>query len=83
MKHSIIVALLGLGIGCSTPGMIKADAIAGSVHDVCERHDAYVNADPTLTPAQKQLRLRSSSLLVQTVDEAQAAAAGSSSITSK
>ncbi len=45
-------------------------AVEDSLLTVCERHDTYVEADPKLSPVEKSVALRTSALLVKTVETA-------------
>lgn len=63
--------------GCSSPGKIDVDGIAGLVTAICTRHDHYVNTDvlidPILNPNRKGERdsdLTSSAILESLVGEA-------------
>jgi hypothetical protein len=68
----IVVALACIWTfqGCVASGQIAAEDIHPALHLVCDRHDAYVHADTTLTSIQSQTYLRSSELLRLIVDEA-------------
>ena len=64
------VALLALAASSCVQGMIRADAIAGLVEPVTDRHDAYVETDEGLADEQRRVYLRSSELLRAVVEEA-------------
>jgi len=71
--NRILVSLLLLLVAtaCLSPkGMISAEAILPAVEVLTQEHAAYVNADVTLTIAQKEQRTRSDDLLLETVREA-------------
>jgi hypothetical protein len=57
--------------GCQK-GMIRVSEIAPSVQIVADRHDAYVEADTTLSDTERRIYLRSTSLLREIVAEAEA-----------
>lgn len=57
--------------GCQGPkSAIDATAIQEPLQDVVQRHDAYVNADPSLSETQKRTYLRSSAILTAVETEA-------------
>lgn len=53
---------------------IDATAVSDPIAIVCDRHDAYVMADSSLTPEQRELYLRTTEMLRVLVDEARAGA---------
>ncbi len=62
--------------GCGALGLcgdssIPATALEQPVQAVTQRHDAYILADETLSPAERDLYLRTSEMLRALVDEAQ------------
>lgn len=70
MKMFLILSVLVCSlVGCNQ-GMITVDAIDDSVQDIVTRHDAYVNADTSLSAVQKRTYLRSSELLLRVLTEA-------------
>ncbi len=70
MKMFMIFAVLVCSlVGCNQ-GMITVDAIDDSVQDIVTRHDAYVNADASLSAVEKRTYLRSSELLLRVLKEA-------------
>lgn len=78
MKAPTIVLLLlpplaGCGLFRSETS-IEASEIQPLVHIVAQRHDTYVLGDPALTQEQRDTALRSSRILVETVDLAVAPA---------
>lgn len=66
----LAVLLVCLG-GCAG-NMISVDAIEDSVAKVAERHDAYVNADATLSAEDKALYLRTTEILRGVMEAAKA-----------
>lgn len=72
MKNFLIVGLLFLGSGCKANKAIDAESIYPLVQIVCERHDAYVNADDSLTMEAKTFYLNSSRELMELLDAAKA-----------
>ena len=56
--------------GCVGEGQILAEDIQSVVVIVCDRHDAYVEADSLLTQTQSSIYLRSSLLLREIVQTA-------------
>jgi len=67
----LAIGLLGLA-GCSTEGYVKVENIEDLVEPVCDRHDAYVIADPTLEPEKRASELRSTEILRRVLREAKA-----------
>lgn len=65
----LVVSALTLG-GCVSRGTIPAADIEPLIEVVGERHDAYVEADESLSEAQKGVALRSTALLRKVVQEA-------------
>ena len=64
-------ALLTLSIlGCST-STIRVEAIADPIRLVADRHDAYIQADDTLSDLERETYLRTTSLLRQVIEEAE------------
>lgn len=63
-------------LGCGPEGYVRAEAISPSLFPVLKRHDAYVRADPSLSPNARTDYLRSSRLLGETVTAATATATG-------
>lgn len=59
----LLATTLALGACTGPKQQINAAAIDGMLQPVCERHDKYVNADPTLSPTQREMFLRSSAEL--------------------
>lgn len=56
---------------CAGPrDCIRASALEGTVRPVIARHDAYVEADPTLDQAAKDRYLRSTELIEKALQEA-------------
>lgn len=67
---SLVLSLVLLG-GCTTPaGYVNVSQIEPAILIVTERHDGYVKADPTKTPADKETELRTSKLLREILTEA-------------
>lgn len=74
MKYIAVLGLLltsCVGPG-SAKGAIHVTNIKGGLTDVCTRHDAYVKADTSLSPEQKEIFLSTSELLLRVVAEAEA-----------
>ncbi len=69
MKKILIILLLL--VGCGTPGFIRADAIEGTVKRLVDRHDVYVEADPSLSDLQKRVNKRDGELLLLLLEESQ------------
>lgn len=68
---SILTLSCGLMLtGCDSGDSIKATQAGPGVYDILKRHDAYVTADTTLTPTQKEIYLRTSALVKKTFDTA-------------
>jgi hypothetical protein len=70
MKKLIVLTVF-LFVGGCTSGTIQADALAGVMYPVLDRHDAYVRADQTLQQVEIDSYLRSSMLIRDMVIEAQ------------
>lgn len=70
MKKLIFASLLLLPIGCKSDNMIDADRIKSLVETVSERHDAYVDADETLSPELKTFYKNSTQRLLSLVNAA-------------
>lgn len=66
----LVVAILFIGPGCMRKGYVKVGAIEGLVEKVSTRHDAYINADDSLSDLKKRVALRSTALLRKVVAEA-------------
>jgi hypothetical protein len=64
-----LAATLALS-GCSPAGYVRAEAIDGLVTRICDRHDAYVKADPSLAADKRGTYLDSSKVLRQVLAEA-------------
>lgn len=71
---AIGLAVLIAFLGCGSPGMVRAEAIAPLVQAVADRHDAYVAADPALDELTRGVALDSSALLRAVVEQAMAEA---------
>ena len=56
--------------GCMT-GMIRAEAVDGTLRAVAGRHDKYITADSTLVDIERRIYLRDTELLTHLLDEAQ------------
>jgi len=74
MKNVLILltSLTVLG-GCSAQGIVSANNIKPAVDVVTAEHIAYVQADATLSDAEKAKRVRTSELLKKVVDDAASA----------
>lgn len=78
MKKTLIPALVtgilgfvgGTNFGCTSPNAIDASVLQPVTDPVIDRHDSYVNDDPNLSDADRELYLRSSELLRSTIREA-------------
>ena len=69
-KITVVLFCVAFLMGCAK-GMIRAEAIDGTLRGLCDRHDSYVVKDDTLSSAQKETNLRDSALLRKVLDEAQ------------
>lgn len=69
MKRTLIVLCVLLG-GCCGPTFVDVRALEGSWSDIRARHDAYVQADPSLTPEDKDLYLTQTELYQRVLDTA-------------
>lgn len=67
----LIVVFL-MAPGCMNKGYVKVSAIEGLVEKVSVRHDAYINADDSLSDLKKRVALRSTTLLRAVINEAKA-----------
>lgn len=67
----LAVGLVLVFTGCYGSGVIKADAVSGTLTRVVERHQAYVAKDEALTELQRRVALRDGELLLKVVQEAQ------------
>lgn len=67
MKRIVLVVSVLLFVGCSglNPSLIKDSAV-----NICVRHNAYVNADATLTEEQKALFEQEADLMLKVILEA-------------
>lgn len=65
----LFLAPLLLLAGCAS-NMISVDAIKGSVEAVSARHDAYVEADDSLSADERSIFLRTTELLRRILEEA-------------
>lgn len=70
---TVVCVVIVVGAACGTAGSIDPSAVGPSISTVCDRHDAYVRADPTLSADEKATELRTTELLRRVVQEAQAA----------
>lgn len=64
-----IPLLLGVG-GCGSRGRVDAKSIKTPLEGILKRHDAYVAADATLAPVERETFLRSSALVTTVLDTA-------------
>lgn len=72
MKRTTLILLACatmLMAGCCPPHTINAHALDGVMTPVLDRHDAYVQQDETLFPAERETALRSSDLIRTLVEE--------------
>jgi len=69
-----LVAILSAS-GCCGQGVIRAEAVDGTMRRLIERHDRYTHADSTLTPLQRRANLRDGAVVINLLDEAKAQAA--------
>ena len=67
---TVAVLAIASGGGCST-STIRVEAIADPVRLVADRHDAYIQADDTLSDLERETYLRTTSLLRQVIEEAE------------
>lgn len=72
MKRTLAAcALCALALtACGPKNTIDADAMAGVMEPVLDRHDHYVNNDPSLADVERESFLRSSTLVREMVDTA-------------
>ena len=74
MKRTTIIVsalLCALAIaGCGPDKVVGAEALAGVMYPVLNRHDAYIEADQTLTGVEQDTALRSSALCRELVETA-------------
>jgi hypothetical protein len=63
-----VPALLSL-TGCCPQKTISADAIAGPLNRVSDRHDGYAEKDPDLDEVERRIYLRDTELLRQVLEE--------------
>lgn len=69
----LVLSLIGLlltSFGCSPKGYVRASEIKPGFEKVRERHDAYVLADPTLSPLEKRIATRTTTLIGLALDRA-------------
>lgn len=71
MKKFIISLIILVALTSCSTNMIQVSAIANSVADISERHDAYVQADPNLSDLERDVYLRDTELLLYVIEEAQ------------
>lgn len=57
-------------VACAPTRQVDAEALSGVVDPVLARHDAYVNADETLTDTAQETYLRSSAQIRAVLNEA-------------
>lgn len=62
-------ALAGM-TGCASRGQIDAEAAAGILEPVVQRHQGYVQNDPNLSDVERSTYLRSGALAQKLLDEA-------------
>jgi hypothetical protein len=68
MKRTILIlSILALVVGCVG---IPPDLIDTSVENITLRHDAYIAADATLTPTERDAYLQEAALLRGVIEEA-------------
>ena len=70
MRRRPLVLCPLLLAGCCQRGAVDADAVLPAARRVVERHDAYVEADPALSPQDRATYLRTGELLLRTLNEA-------------
>ena len=68
----LLIVVFLMAPGCVNKGYVKVSAIEGLVEKVSVRHDAYINADDSLSALKKRVALRSTTLLREIVTEAKA-----------
>ncbi len=69
MLLPLLLLIAGLA-GCQTSGTIRAAAVDSTFRRIAARHDAYVNADPALTPLAKSVAMQDTAVLRGVLDEA-------------
>lgn len=62
--------------GCAGPGMIDSANVDGTLRDVLDRHDAYVDTDEGLSDLERRAYLRDAQLLREVLNEARSAREG-------
>lgn len=67
MKRSLMACAAFCASACCPEGFISRDTLAPSVASIVERHDLYLEADPTLTPLQREAFMGESALLMHLV----------------
>jgi hypothetical protein len=67
---TLTAGLLLVCSGCATSGTIRAAAVDSTFRRVADRHDKYINADPTLSDLEKRVDLRDTAVLRGVLDEA-------------
>lgn len=76
MRRKSIRMVAGISLlvlaGCqgAQKGYVSVSAIEGPVGIVADRHDSYVSADESLSPADRERMLRTTELLRRVVTEA-------------
>ena len=69
---ALLVGALALATSCSglDPTLVSVYAIDAPTRRVCDRHDAYVNADPALDELEREIYLGTTDNLRRVLDEA-------------
>ena len=69
-KVLVLLTALTVLSGCSAQGLVSANNIKPAVDVVTAEHIAYVQADASLSDAEKAKQTRTSQLLKEVVDDA-------------
>lgn len=67
MSRALLSCAALFAAACCPEGYISRETIAPSVAAIVERHDLYLEADPTLTPLQREALMGESALLLHLV----------------
>ena len=69
MMHCLVMATF-IMIGCSVPGTVRAEPLLPVVERLVDRHDAYTDADTTLSPLQTRANKRDGVLVLKALNTA-------------
>lgn len=64
------IFVICFAMGCAPAGYVRASEVLPVLTIVCDRHDAYVDADPTKKKDEKELEKTSTALLKATFQKA-------------